>query len=271
MATHGTKAIVAWNLLTAVFMSGPYMTARATSIVAVRTPIDVSIAADSCGTFGADDHECRNVCKIYKVGDYFLGVAGMDKDNPRNFSIAQIFMDGAVGQGTVKQKIAVAENALTSGIRDEAAWLKGNSPKDFAKITNPNAPAVSIVVIGIDDGVPFAMQRDFRIVIDSGSIRVDIPKRTGCPGRDCPTGLKGFFLGQIDAITRVVSDGFRISDSSSTARSLVQLEVSARAEGVGPPIDVLRLTAKGVEGNQKSGCPDTIQPSKNVLHPKVKQ
>jgi hypothetical protein len=65
--------------------------AAATTIVMIRTPNEVVIAADSEGTFegNAEPKRAESVCKIYQVGEHFFGVAGLVHDPVTKYSVAR--------------------------------------------------------------------------------------------------------------------------------------------------------------------------------------
>ena len=67
--------------------------------------------------------------------------------------------------------------------------------------------------------------------------------RLRCPG-DSPTGTYTFFMGHREAIDKYAAEHGGQFDMSP--EHAVQLEINAKAPGVGPPIDVVRMDVHGV-------------------------
>ena len=230
--------------------------ARATSIVVIRTPVEVSIAADSVGTF---DHETHTVCKVHRVQGIFLGIAGIDNDSITKFSVAKVVFNSIGSRTTFAGRMNAAVTALESALRSEALALKDSRPGDFANLIGPEEGDLSIVLFGMENGAPIAIAQSFHVgESSSGAISVALTKTARCPGKDCPNGVYIFELGKREAIDNFIAthSGSKLGSPADTARMFVQLEIDAHAEGVGPPIDILRVSARGLDLiKHKEGCP----------------
>jgi ATP-dependent protease HslVU (ClpYQ) peptidase subunit len=247
--TYGSKPKIARSALVLALCC----TLRATTIVAVYTPNDVAVAADSLGTFG--DHT-EQVCKIFQMGDVFLGVAGVDNDPITNFNVADVVFRSTGFVRNFSDKIKSANSAILVTLREEAVSLRIKRPEEFARVIDPNDGGVGIILIGVQDGQTFAISQYFTVAVNSHNNIVVIPGNiTQCPGSP---GCQGFtFYGGKSQHLRV-SPFFRapIIDTADRARALVQVEIDAHTPGVGQPIDVLRVTTTKQEWiKQKRGCP----------------
>ena len=239
------------------------MTACATTIVVVRTPDDLSIAADSMGTFRDDGgiETARAVCKIYQIGDVFLGVAGLADDPPNKFNIAKI-VAAAMGRGqSFAERMTAASAALRPALVAEASALKRNRPRDFDALADPRNGGIAIILIGVEKRSPAAIGQQFRITGAVGGVEVEPSRVKECPGSDCPGGVYVFHLGSAAAIESYLETHRRIDDSASLARRLVQLEIdNPIARGVGAPIDLLRISATGPQWlSRKPACPIVVR------------
>jgi hypothetical protein len=244
------------------FSGGP--PAKATTIVVIRTPVDVSIAADSVGTFGP---ETRTVCKIHRAQGVFLAIAGIDNDAITKFSVAKVVFESIRFSKTFAGRMSAATSAIESALRFEAAALKDSRPGNFASLIDPEAEGLQIVLFGMENGVPIAIEQSFRIGESStGVITVTATKSARCPGKDCPTGTYVFALGKHEAIDKFLAaahPGPQPGTATDAARRFVQLEIDARTKGVGPPIDLLRLSASGLDLiAHKEDCPIDEEPTK---------
>ncbi len=230
--------------------------AGGTSIVVIRTPSDVSMAADSVGTFG---HETRVVCKVHSAQGVFLAIAGIDNDLVTKFNVAKVVFKSIQSRKTFIGKMSAAITALKSALRSEALVLKNTRPTDFANLIDPEKGDLSIILFGMESGTPVAIAQSFHVSENSnGTITVVLTKTARCPGKDCPNGFYTFELGKHEAIDNFAAthSGAHLGNPADAARMFVQLEIDAHADGVGPPIDLLRVSASGLELiKHKEGCP----------------
>jgi hypothetical protein len=133
-------------------------------------------------------------------------------------------------------------------LQDEVAHLKESNPGAYQKLV-PNNGIISILIAGIDKGIPVAKG------ITIGLSPIDSPQitRLSCPG-DCPIGI--MTVGQADAIKHyIIISGPPQGPAENVPRILVQLEVNAGSAEVGGVVDVLRFLLTGaVLGNRKQNC-----------------
>ena len=239
--------------------------AAPTTIVVVRTPVDVSIGADSLGTFYSGDgsQSDRSVCKIYSVGGAFLGVAGLDNDPVTKFSVPQTISEAIAGKVRFTETLSAAQHALIPKLESELQSLMRTRPQVVSDSLKSGG-GVSIILLGIEDGVPVAIGQRFAVSTD-GMSHVLPEKPVRCPGSDCVNGVYVFLLGESEIIKKATSSGGQsFNDSLALARRLVQLEIDAHVPGVGGPIDGLRVTAHGQEWvGRKPGCPISLMTPHN--------
>jgi hypothetical protein len=131
----------------------------------------------------------------------------------------------------------------------------------------PTKDSLQILLFGIENGLPVASEQSFHVGESrAGVIEVTLTKTARCPGKDCPNGTYVFELGKHEAIDKFLSvahPGAQLGAPAETARKLVQLEIDAHAKGVGAPIDLLRVTATGLDLiAHKEGCPIEDTPPK---------
>lgn len=217
----------------------------ATAIVAIRTPDVAVLAADSRGTFAGGAETTRNVCKIHRVGDRFFAVAGLSEDPHRGFSAVTIVSHAVQSSDDVISAATSAAEAMIGPLKSELTRL---SAEDKALFDRSLGKLPSVVVIGVDKGVPTAAAFHFEVRGNSGSLR-DLSLRTlRCPG-DCPNGVYTFSLGERSAIDRYVADHGRAFPRSPEegAQFLVNLEIEAGTPGVGGPVDMVRVSPDDAE------------------------
>lgn len=235
--------------------------ARATTIVVVYTPKEVSIAADSLGTFSTGP---QSVCKVYQAGEVFIGVAGAANDPITKFNVANIVFAATNFVRRFTDKMTAAANAIEAKLLEEARQVRSTRPKEFDNLINPDIGGVSIILIGRQDGILYAIGQKFMISADARqNLAVVASGVQQCPGTACaPDRPYTFWMGSATEIQKYMSVPHpRVTDTAASARHLVQMEIDAHAIGVGPPIDVLRMTMTGSEWiQQKKGCPIKLEP-----------
>jgi hypothetical protein len=238
--------------------------AAATTIVVIRTPQEVVIAADSAATFQGDGRPAgtETVCKIYQVNaGLFFAVSGLVSDSRTGFSIPQIVASGSA-TGSMAERIARVERAVQAAVLREIPRVKERDPAGYATLIGSKG-AVTVMLAGIDSGVPVATSfslglAESRKGSPKGSIETSI-LRDSCPG-NCASGVRVFWFGESGAIERLRAAGrMPALGMPELARFLVQTEIDAGAPRVGGPVDVLRILPGGLVWVQKKpGCPVTM-------------
>jgi hypothetical protein len=84
---------------------------------------------------------------------------------------------------------------------------------------------------------------------------------------DCNGAVVTRFLGETEAIEGLPEDNpsFWNDGLAAGVRRLLETEIAARSEYVGPPIDLLQITAQGARWiKKKPECPDLKMAKKRV-------
>lgn len=247
-------------LITMLVQAGFGTVASATSIVAVRTPTAVVIAADSLLTIrGGEKPLSAKVCKIFQGGRFFFTLSGFYKDPDRDFDISAL-IPTLLDQ---EQSLVEAANAVTSrvaaSLQTEMLRLRAEAPVIFTR----NFPGEGQVVLkllyaGFDDDQPVTLLQTFRYTMTHpGDVAVSSEK-VSCPGECNPAVANFYFLTERAAIDEYLAtkEPLRLSPEE-TARLFVDLEVKSGAADTGPPVDVLRIDRSGgVWIARKEECPD---------------
>jgi hypothetical protein len=245
--------------------------AFATSIVAVKDGDVIVIGADSKTTLtsaasGVGEAGSISKCKIVQAGNLFFASAGYGgigrTGSPcgvdPEYDLKDIITGELRGNGSISDKMGNLEKVLVATLtriaekarKDNAAFFLTR----FAK-----HPVYTVIVVGLDNGELILLARTFRLVIaPSGALTFGIG-RFSCPG-DCQGSSATIFEGRTEAIRNYLEQHklfLYFADPVTAVRDLVRLEISEDPSFVGPPIDILRLTRRGVEWIQKKPlCPD---------------
>ena len=232
--------------------------AHATTVVGIRTPEQVVIAADSMGTSrGYRIETTQPVCKIFTVRDAAFAIAGLVKDPAWNFDAENLTAGSLRRQNRLSETANDITKRLTEMLGSYLERLKPGNPFLYSRLLEGEGGDItSILLTAYEGDQPVAIGIGFRATEEPGG-RVGITAtRVACPG-DCPTGVMYFFLGERRPIDRYIAEQGRdrLLPAYSGAPFLVQLAIDGEPKRVGPPIDVVAIDRQGVSWPaRKKGC-----------------
>src|SRR5215813_8289305 len=235
---------------------------RGTTIVVARTASEIVIGADSkvTDTYGNDLK--KQACKIRRIGSLFVAIEGLELDRQTGFNAPDIASKALTltPSATTSGKISVLMGFLVSELLTELSHLKAHEPQTYFKKIEGGQLFLRIIVAGFEKGRPLIFVRSFRAwQYNPGQIGVAIIP-DDC-FEDCKDTVATRMLGETDAIEGLPEEtpDFWKAGLSDGVRRLVETEIAARSEYVGPPIDLVRITANGAEWIQrKKECADHI-------------
>ncbi len=258
--------------ITAVLLTVPLSLAQATTIVVARAANEIVIGADSkvTDTYGKELNS--QVCKIQQVGNLFIAVEGLLRDNATGFNVPEIVVKSLQlkPDATAAEKVNILTGFLTGELLVELNQVRRNSEHEFlTKLEGQTF--LRIVVAGFENSRPLVFVRQFRMAYIAQGIGVMV-----IPD-DCLDDCKGEvvtrFLGETEAIEGLPEDnpGFWKDGLAAGVRRLVETEIEARSEYVGPPIDLLQINARGARWIQrKPECAD-VKPLGRRLPPPARR
>ena len=243
--------------------------ANATTIVVARSANEIVIGADSKVTDTYGNELNSQVCKIQQVGNLFLAFEGLLRDKATGFSVPEIAVRALhlKPDASAQEKVNVLTGFLTSELFVELQRVRTISADEFhTKLEGQTF--LRVVIAGFEGNRPVIFVRQFRTTFIARGIGVTV-----IPD-DCLDGCEGEvvtrFLGETDAIDGLPEDtpGFWKSGLVDGVRRLIETEIAARSEYVGPPIDLLQIKAQGAKWIQKKpGCPDVKRLRKHSSQP----
>jgi len=232
--------------------------ARASSIVGIRTPEEVVIAADSLRTTRGYRIETTGpVCKIFTVKETAFAVAGLARDPAWEFDAENLAAESLRRRNRLAEAANDLSARLTDALGSYLERLKAGNPILYSKLLREeNGSVTSILLTAYEGGEPVAIGMDFRAAEEPGGRARIAATRVACPG-DCANGVMYFLLGEHLPIDRYIAEHGkdRLSPARSGAPFLVRLVIDAGSKGVGPPVDVVVIDRRGVSWPaRKEGC-----------------
>ena len=241
--------------------------AHATTIVVARTTSEIVIGADSkvTDTFGNDLN--RRACKIRQVGNLFVALEGLEIDRQTGFSVPVILNKALTltASAPADEKVSMLMGFLVSGLLNELSHLKTHEPETYFRKIEGGQLFLRIIVAGFENGRPLVFVRSFRALqYNPGQIGVAV-----IPD-DCLENCQGTvvtrYLGESDAIEGLPEEtpNFWKAGLRAGVRTLIETEIAARSEYVGPPIDIVRINQNGAQWIQKKPeCNDLPGPARH--------
>lgn len=239
------------SLLSSLFLLALTATSvRATTIVVARSATEIVIGADSkvTDTFGNDLN--KRACKILQVGNLFVAFEGLGVDRKTGFNVPEISKAALNfrASGPMTEKLGVLTGFLVSELLIELAHLKTNEPETYFRKIEGGQLFLRLIVAGFEKARPLVFVRSFRALqFNPGQIGVSV-----IPD-DCLDNCEGAvvtrFLGESDAIDGLPEEtpDFWKAGLSAGVRRLIEAEIAARSEYVGPPIDIVRISKSGAQ------------------------
>jgi hypothetical protein len=232
--------------------------APATTVVVARSANEIVIGADSKVTDTYGKELSNQVCKIQQVGNLFVAFEGLLRDKATGFNIPEITLRALrlKPDATAADKVNILTGFITAALFVELNRVRRDSPDEF-HVKLEGQTFLRIVVAGFENNRPLVFVRQFRTAFIARGIGVVVIP-DDCLD-DCQGKVVTRFLGETAAIDGLPEDTPDFWDDGLAAgvRRLVQTEIDARSEFVGPPIDLLQINARGAKWIQKKAqCPE---------------
>ena len=208
----------------------------ATAVVIFRTPTSIIIAADSRLTI--TDGTFRDGCKIVRSGKWWMVNGGFTRSDAVdvNATVAQAIAPTT----TIEAAMQAVQQVYRAKIQPEI--LKA----PYYQQKPPFTPVMALFIAGLEQGIPVV-----------GRFGADAPRMDDysatCPGRLCSDGRLRYGVGPVGFPERVRAATADVAG----ARRIIEEQIQVTPERVGPPIDVVELTAAGgARFSQRGACPD---------------
>jgi hypothetical protein len=229
--------------------------AHATAIAILRTPSEIVIAADSRETNFPQGSTRDHSCKIMEATGVVFAPTGT-VSSTGGFDVDAIAFQALKNTaGTLKERVLRFDSLIKDALQSLVYEIKdGNYTKAQKEKFFSTRHFLGIAFAAVENNVSVLVGRDF-----DASISDPIVKRGAyeCPGNECPNGE----VVVLSSMQRNLQEKFFKThrhldrDLVELARSFVQEHIDEGVPDVAPPIDIVRLTSRGIEWLQrKPGC-----------------
>jgi hypothetical protein len=240
--------------LAAVVLAGLFgVTPAATTIAILRTSNQLVIAADSLMTlYGGRPQQA---CKIQRHDDVVFATPGLVVSSECVLDAHQVITDVLRRPVTWTEHVQTIEDRLQEPLLRTLRRLRRELPDEFRRQILQGF-VLHVNLAAFRYGHPVLEMREFFVEINGpNELRLRV-QRMSCPGQ-CGRETEVFGVGETEAMMRDVREVRQFPpDLAAFGRDLVTRQIRATPAFVGPPVDVIRITADGVHWVQrKPSCP----------------
>jgi len=223
-----------------------------TTIVAVRTPQEIWIGADSKVAAIHDKSITRSECKIRQADSLFFAFAGLPEYRRTGYDLVAIVKKAGRNGLILSDKVKTFDRLIVTPLSKALKRIKSYQPAYFRQKIEGKA-VIQILFAGIEKGVPIFFMRTIKAESHDGDSPSLTIHKVSCPGKDCPTGEIVAYLGHNRAISSFLAGkgNFWEIGYADGIRKLITVETEAEPDNVGPPIDILRIGRRWAEWVQK--------------------
>jgi hypothetical protein len=226
-----------------------------TAIVIFASPQEVVAAADSMlGSHGFNEGSVVfTECKIRRVGDVFFALAGTVRERPAPYDAAILAEKGLrLTGGNLFDKVTEFERTAMAELPDVVRRARDFAP-EFYERRLKNRVILQAAFFGVHEGATFLYVRDFESEV-SGNGRIVVKSSGGSCTGDCDMLA---ILGDGTASKKyLAATPPKAASAVDLVQKLIALEMENRSNETGPPVDIVRIDAKGgaIWIQKKPGC-----------------
>lgn len=232
----------------------------ATTIIAVRTPTDIYLGADSrvirVRPDGAAYYEVK--CKIGQVGKILFVAAGPYEYDPTGLNVRSLLTEGQRSGASIVQTVERFETLYAEALTRTSRTAQKKSPMVYEKYFLGGH--VYVYFVAFENETPRFFGRTFTIQSSNDPVTVGVEQHD-CPP-DCLAAEPTIFgIGYADIVEKVSSNVLKTRPPIQLITDIIETSIRDDPDHKsGVPIDILHLNKDGARWVQKKKeCP-AIQP-----------
>jgi hypothetical protein len=234
---------------------------NATTVMAVRTPTDIYLGADSKVRLVLPDGTVRyeQRCKIQQAGDIFFVSAGPYGRKASGLDVRSLLLDAERLGGTVAETVDRFERLYAIALARALTAVKNETPMVYeSHFLNK---VISVFLFAIENETPRSFHRTFTHQSSEDSVTVTVEQR------DCPPGCTSAehsvsAVGYGETMKTFSPSVFETHPPIQVIIELIEASIRAEPDLSGGPVDVIHINKDGAKWVQKKDeCPE-IEPYK---------
>jgi hypothetical protein len=224
--------------------------ARATTLVAVWSPTELLLAADSAVTRTNGAVLVRgNACKIGQESEAsYFALSGLVDDRVSAYNADQLAHDAIALGGTLEQRVGRFINLASGPLAKAVDSVKRESPAQY-EFLRQGHPALQAIFADVEKGPASLAVAQINIGPD-GSL---VPSAQMIAAGDDGRGPRIIYAGAQRHIRDYLDnhDDWSSEDQTALVRKLVELEIGHSSGEVRGPVDIVRITPNAADWVQR--------------------
>jgi len=171
-----------------------------TTVVIVRSPQEIVIAADSKRSDPADPTRHREECKIIRFKSFVYVTTGLVEEEKTGLNIPSLAIEASKTSQKLSRKVEELESRVSDDLLRTHREIRLNNPGLYQQVRE-SISGTNIIIAGVESGVPQLFERMFNIAWTSDTdAEVRTWKRDCHNGINCDRETRFSAYGQTDAI-----------------------------------------------------------------------
>ena len=250
------KSARAWLKILLILVSF-FENGTATTLVIVGNPRHIVVAADSMSDKVTNNgRTVKATCKIVSAGKFVYASAGFTEDV--KFNADKIAERSARRKGSIAEHVKWYAKDAQQPFLEMMKRFHQSLPEMYKRTVSSNGSTLVTIFAGIENDRPAVALVEFMVINDPSGKPKEAKTNIGaCPGLFCVDPKMDFWrvFGQNDAAIQAVTrtPRFWTGNDAVDARKLVQIEIDAIPDRVGPPIDLVEIDSTGLHWIEPRG------------------
>jgi hypothetical protein len=219
-----------------------------TAIAVFRNSTEIVAGSDSRGNKQGGGSVV--LCKVHRLRNLYWSEAGLSAD------VSKVVAKASAGGATIRQTAERFSKLMVPEIESGMQELRTTEPATFDHFMNVDGGVWSYIFYGMEKGTPVVAQVNFHAAADDHLVKAaalyKVLDEPTCSKPEIPCG---FTAGYDREMKMYAALGRKTDDLVGTVRTIVQLEIDAVPDKVGPPLRILKIDSRGPQWIQNSeGC-----------------
>jgi len=243
------------SLLSILLVGSVLRQASATALVAVKTPTEVVIGADSLAIISFPGSGPRRIpfCKIRRIGSIVFALSSnLDQLAATDFYEFSIAEQAVSSSHSVAQAVDAFAARIQGPLHRALVASRKSAPDAYRRVIE-SGQALTIIFAGYEKSMPVACSLTYLVEPDA-KLTLHTDRSYSChPNRKSEV----FFSAPTDAMVRNFKsnpDSFKRTPVAESIRNYISIAIAEKPDLVGPPIVIIRIDKSGIHWVDMGAC-----------------
>jgi len=234
---------VSCGLIVTVFLSA--LSCYGTTVIVMRTADGILVAADAKGTRKGSNPPPQ--CKIQQYGSVFVAIAGVNKIESAGLDTERVVRTAVATPGPLLSKVEAFRTAASKYLFADLETVKKSNPTLYEQAYRGKR-ILDVTFASMNGEMPEAVVQTF--FVDGAGTLHDLRSALS-DHRVLASGMTS----AIKSYTDQNSEWYSQLGPDVAIRKMMQLEIAANKDAVGPPVSILKMDAVGARWVEQGACP----------------